>query len=51
MTGSLVCAECECDADDKARGWVAYLVDLDDDDDEPKVITFCPTCAASELIQ
>jgi hypothetical protein len=32
-----------------ARGWLAYLVDLDDDDEDAELIFFCPACAAREF--
>jgi hypothetical protein len=32
-----------------AAGWVAVLVDLPDEPDEPEVIVYCSTCAAREF--
>jgi hypothetical protein len=38
------------EAREQAKGWTAFLVDLPDEpDDEPEVVIFCPSCAASEL--
>jgi len=45
----LTCSECEVEADECARGWLAYLVDLPDDEDEVELIAFCPMCAAREF--
>ena len=46
----MFCEECQVEARGKAKGWVAFLVDLPDEpDDEPEVVIFCPSCAASEL--
>src|SRR5829696_1558054 len=44
-----VCAQCDERADRDARDWLAYLVDLPDEDEEPEVIFFCPRCTAAEL--
>ena len=42
------CQECGIEAEGDAKGWEAYLVDLDDDGQED-VIFFCPACAAREF--
>jgi len=44
---SLICAECEREADENAIGWRGYLVDADDDEDE--VLFFCAMCVAREF--
>ncbi len=47
---SLRCIECGATADDDARGWRAYLIDLDDPrQDEPAF--YCPVCAQREFGQ
>jgi hypothetical protein len=43
------CEECRQEARDGAAGWVAILVDVPDDPDEPEVAVFCPSCAAREF--
>jgi hypothetical protein len=45
----LVCVECQRRADSKARGWQAYLVEADLDDDEDEIVFYCPACAAREF--
>jgi hypothetical protein len=47
MRRSLVCVECEREADEDAVGWRGYLVDSDEGEDE--VVFFCPLCAAREF--
>jgi hypothetical protein len=42
------CEECGIDADDGARGWRAYLVDLYDDG-EDDLAFYCPACAEREF--
>ena len=44
----MTCEECRCEADGRAQGWEAYLVDLDDDG-QNDVIFFCRICAANEF--
>ena len=44
----LRCEECGC-VSGGARGWLAFVVDLPDDDDPPEVATYCPPCADREL--
>jgi hypothetical protein len=39
----LVCAECEAESDDAARGWRALQ------SEENEVVTYCPKCAAREF--
>jgi hypothetical protein len=41
--------QCGCESQGNARGWLAFLVDLDDDEDEPELTYFCPTCSAREF--
>jgi len=45
------CEECgqEADVDLHAAGWVAYRVELADDQDRPGVIVYSPECAAREF--
>ena len=49
MADTLVCAECEREAHESARGWLAFLVDLADDEEEPEVVIFCSACGAREF--
>ena len=44
----LRCEECRC-VSRGAKGWLAFIVDLPDDDDPPEVTTYCPPCAHREL--
>lgn len=44
----LVCCECGMESSGHARGWRAYLVDLDDDGKD-EIATFCPRCAEREF--
>jgi hypothetical protein len=48
---TLICAECRCEADERARGWRGYLVDADEDehDDKDEILFFCSGCAAREF--
>ena len=46
---SLICAECEREADENAIGWRGYLVAADDDEDEDGVLFFCAMCVAREF--
>jgi hypothetical protein len=43
-----VCVACEGEADASARGWQAYLADIDDDGRD-EVVLFCPPCADREF--
>jgi hypothetical protein len=45
------CEECgrEPDVEAHAAGWIACLVDLDDDPDPPEVVFYCPECAKREF--
>jgi hypothetical protein len=45
----LRCDECGAVAAGKAPGWVAVLLDLDDDPELPDVAIFCPACVAREF--
>jgi hypothetical protein len=45
---TLVCVACEGEADASARGWQAYLADIDDDGRD-EVVLFCPPCADREF--
>jgi hypothetical protein len=45
---TLVCVACEQAAGGGARGWQAYLADLDDDGRD-EVVLFCPSCAYREF--
>ena len=40
------CDACGCWSQDRAHGFVAYLLPDPDEVDPPEVITLCPTCAA-----
>ena len=44
----LYCQECGCRSDD-GRGWIGHIADDPEDEQPPKVIVFCPPCAASEF--
>lgn len=43
---AMTCQECHCEAEGRARGWEALLVDLDDDG-EDEAVFYCPACAES----
>lgn len=45
----LVCAECGCTDDEEAVGWRGYREDLPDEDEQPSLAFFCPSCAAREF--
>jgi len=45
----LVCAECGCSDDGEAAGWRGYREDLPDEDEQPSLVFFCPSCAAREF--
>ena len=45
---TLVCVECEDQADAQARGWEAHICDLDDDGQD-ELVVFCPRCAQREF--
>lgn len=45
---TLTCIECACASDDRAVGWEAHLVDLDDDGAD-EIVCFCPRCSAREF--
>ncbi|HEU4614498.1 MAG TPA: hypothetical protein VFS15_20525 [Kofleriaceae bacterium] len=47
----LVCAECGCTDDEEAVGWRGYREDLPDEDQQPSLAFFCPSCAAREFDQ
>lgn len=40
--------ECGLASVDEARGWRAYLADVDDDGQDD-VVLYCPACAAHEF--
>ena len=43
-----MCEECGCCSAD-GRGWIAQIAFDPEDGEPPKVIVFCPPCAASEF--
>jgi hypothetical protein len=45
----LVCAECGASAENRARGWRMYRADLEDENDHPELVAYCPECAAREF--
>jgi hypothetical protein len=45
----LVCIECGALSDLRAEGWRAYLAFLQEEDELPGVVVFCPRCAALEF--
>ncbi len=46
----LVCAECgRSDGDGEAAGWRGYREDLPDEDEQPALAFFYPSCAAREF--
>ena len=51
MQRSLICAECRLEADERALGWRAYLVEADKEerDDKEEILFFCSSCAAREF--
>lgn len=45
---AIECVECERQADGRAEGWEAHL--LEPEDDGPAIpVFFCPSCAAREF--
>ncbi|MBD0348616.1 MAG: hypothetical protein ICV59_05640 [Thermoleophilia bacterium] len=46
---TLVCAECQTAADERARGWRAFLAFDPDEDEFESLVIFCPGCAESEF--
>jgi len=45
----LLCAECGRSNDGEAAGWRGYRDDLPDEDEQPSLVFFCPSCAAREF--
>ena len=45
---ALFCEECGCCSAD-GRGWIAQIAFDPEDGEPPKVVAFCPPCAASEF--
>jgi hypothetical protein len=45
----LVCLECGCSSDERAKGWTAFLAEDPDGEESPFIGVFCPVCAASEF--
>lgn len=45
----LYCEECGCCSGELGTGWVAYVCDDPDGVDEPRIVVYCPPCAASEF--
>jgi hypothetical protein len=45
----LHCIECHAVSTDEAEGWRAYIAYLEEDDEPPEVIVYCPACAAFEF--
>jgi len=43
------CAECGRIAEPDAKGWGAYLGRVDEDDETPVLIFYCPECAEIEF--
>jgi hypothetical protein len=47
---TLVCEKCGAPSSAAATGWRAYRSDdLEDEEDEPEVVFFCPGCAEDEF--
>jgi hypothetical protein len=44
----VTCEECREEAEGRAVGWEAFLVDLDDDGQD-EVVFHCPVCAEREF--
>jgi len=44
----VTCEECRREPDERAQGWEALLVDLDDDGQD-EIIFYCPVCAEREF--
>jgi hypothetical protein len=44
----MTCEECGRESDERAVGWEARLVDLDDDGQD-EVVFYCPGCAEREF--
>jgi hypothetical protein len=47
--GLLYCEECGCCSGELGKGWVAYACEDPDGVDEPRIVVYCPPCAASEF--
>lgn len=47
--GLLYCEECGCCSGELGKGWVAYTCADPDGVDEPRIVVYCPPCAASEF--
>lgn len=47
--GVLYCEECGCCSGELGKSWVAYMCDDPDGADEPRIVVYCPPCAAAEF--
>ena len=47
-SGVLYCQECGC-CSHHGRGWTAHISFAADGNEQPKVMAYCPPCAASEF--
>jgi hypothetical protein len=45
----MLCWECLTVADDRAKGWRAYRVDVPGEDPEPIIVFYCRGCAEREF--
>jgi hypothetical protein len=45
----MLCWECLSVADERAKGWRAYRVDVPGEDPEPIIVFYCPGCAEREF--
>ena len=43
------CAECDAEAHENAEGWRLYRADVPDEDEEPELAAYCPSCAQREF--
>ena len=43
------CVECGAEPDEQAVGWRAYHAEDPEEDDEPELVLYCPTCALHEF--
>ena len=47
--GVLYCEECGCCSGELGKSWVAYMCNDADGIDEPRIVVYCPPCAAAEF--
>ena len=45
----MICGECHCASDERAKGWAAFTGEDPDGIEPTSVVIVCPTCAAREF--